>query len=230
MYLALGVTTLALRAHRARRLRDAHRRRGHRLRRDRDRGGGAAGAGRRRLHDDGDRGAARHGVVGQRDPVRVGGLTASLPSVGQFPPFFGRGSRSGRRAGCSSPPRSCSSSRTSSTSRRSRRSGARAHSSSSCSSDRGVPAARGDRRSGRRSPCSQGWRRPRSCSRFFAVDTLRNAPQTLAAIVVNRSTLAVVLDLVWKWVRDRGRRAGWSRHAGRRLIGAGSPLRRPEVT
>jgi hypothetical protein len=35
---------------------------------------------------------------------------------------------------------------------------------------------------------------------FFAVDTIRNAPQTFAAIVVITG-LAVVLDLVWKRVR-----------------------------
>jgi hypothetical protein len=35
---------------------------------------------------------------------------------------------------------------------------------------------------------------------FFAVDTLRNAPQTFTAIVAI-ALLAVVLDLVWKHVR-----------------------------
>ena len=40
---------------------------------------------------------------------------------------------------------------------------------------------------------------------FFAVDTLRNAPETFAAIVAIAG-LAVVLDLVWKHVR--GPRAG----------------------
>jgi uncharacterized membrane protein YfcA len=35
---------------------------------------------------------------------------------------------------------------------------------------------------------------------FFAVDTLRNAPQTFTAIVAI-ALLAVVLDLVWKRVR-----------------------------
>ena len=35
---------------------------------------------------------------------------------------------------------------------------------------------------------------------FFAVDTLRNAPETFAAIV-GIALLAVVLDLVWKRVR-----------------------------
>ena len=35
---------------------------------------------------------------------------------------------------------------------------------------------------------------------FFAVDTLRNAPQTFAAIVAI-TVLSIVLDLVWKRVR-----------------------------
>jgi len=38
---------------------------------------------------------------------------------------------------------------------------------------------------------------------FFAVDTLRNAPETFVAIVA-MTLLAFVLDLVWKRVRDRG--------------------------
>ena len=38
---------------------------------------------------------------------------------------------------------------------------------------------------------------------FFAVDTLRNAPETFTAIVA-MTLLAVVLDTVWKRVRDRG--------------------------
>jgi hypothetical protein len=37
---------------------------------------------------------------------------------------------------------------------------------------------------------------------FFAVDTLRNAPETFAAIVA-MTLLAVTLDIVWKRVRDR---------------------------
>jgi chromate transport protein ChrA len=36
---------------------------------------------------------------------------------------------------------------------------------------------------------------------FFAIDTLRNAPETFVAIVVI-ALLAVVLDTVWKRVRD----------------------------
>ena len=37
---------------------------------------------------------------------------------------------------------------------------------------------------------------------LFTIDTLQNEPQTFAAMVVI-GLLAVVLDLVWKWVRDR---------------------------
>ena len=37
---------------------------------------------------------------------------------------------------------------------------------------------------------------------FFAVDTLRNAPETFTAIV-GMTLLAVVLDVVWKRMRDR---------------------------
>jgi hypothetical protein len=36
---------------------------------------------------------------------------------------------------------------------------------------------------------------------FFAVDTLRNAPETFGAIV-GMTLLAVVLDIVWKRMRD----------------------------
>jgi hypothetical protein len=38
---------------------------------------------------------------------------------------------------------------------------------------------------------------------FFAIDTLRNAPETFAAIVVI-ALLAVVLDVVWKRMRGPG--------------------------
>jgi hypothetical protein len=37
---------------------------------------------------------------------------------------------------------------------------------------------------------------------FFAIDTVRNAPETFGAIV-GIAVLAVILDLVWKWWRDR---------------------------
>lgn len=37
---------------------------------------------------------------------------------------------------------------------------------------------------------------------FFAVDTARNAPSTFAAMAV-MIVLAVVLDVLWKWIRDR---------------------------
>ena len=38
---------------------------------------------------------------------------------------------------------------------------------------------------------------------FFAVDTLRNAPETFSAIV-GMTLLAIGLDFLWKWARDRG--------------------------
>ena len=38
---------------------------------------------------------------------------------------------------------------------------------------------------------------------FFAVDTLRNAPETFSAIV-GIALLSVLLDFVWKRARDRG--------------------------
>ena len=72
MYGALGVHDGAVRPDRARRLRNAHRPRGDRLRRDGDRRGRAADARGRRLHDDGDRRPARDLVVRERDAVRVG--------------------------------------------------------------------------------------------------------------------------------------------------------------
>jgi amino acid transporter len=42
---------------------------------------------------------------------------------------------------------------------------------------------------------------------FFAVDTLRNAPETFTAIVAT-TALAVILDLVWKRIRARRERPG----------------------
>ena len=62
----------AVRPDRARRVRHAHRPGGDRLRRDGDRRGRAADARGRRVHDDGDRRAARDLVVGERDAVRLG--------------------------------------------------------------------------------------------------------------------------------------------------------------
>ena len=73
MYLALGVTAVHVRPDLARRLRHADRHRGRRLRRDRDRRGGTAGARRRRLHDHGRRRPAGDGVVGERDALRLRG-------------------------------------------------------------------------------------------------------------------------------------------------------------
>ena len=108
-----------LRPDRARRLRDADRRRGDRLRRDRDRRGRAAGARRRRLHDHGGRRLLATASSVNATLYASGGLTATLAEVGQFPPLFGRGSRLGPPRGLLITAASCSSSPTSSTSRRS---------------------------------------------------------------------------------------------------------------
>ena len=98
---ALGVTTLLYVLVCDRRLRDAHRRPGHRVRRDRDRRGGTARARRRGVHDDGDRRAGRDGRLGRSRPSTPrSGLTSDAePASAQFPPFFGRGSRLGPKSG-----------------------------------------------------------------------------------------------------------------------------------
>ena len=95
-------------------------RRGHRLRRDGDRGGRAAHARGGGLRDDGHRGAAGHGFLGQRHALCLGRPDPMLAKVGQFPPFFGRESPLGAHAGLLITAGSCSPSPTSSTSRRSR--------------------------------------------------------------------------------------------------------------
>ena len=128
-----------------------------------------------------------------------GGLTATLAEVGQFPPFFGRGSRLGPHAGVLIT--------------------AAIVLVVSNVVDLGAIASVG-------SACSlmvfmlvgiAGYRlRAETGSRaaivvtaivvtaivlvFFAIDTAQNAPQTFAAIVVIAS-LCVVLDLVWKRIR-----------------------------
>ena len=48
---------------------------------------------------------------------------------------------------------------------------------------------------------------------FFAVDTLRNAPETFAAIVAI-AALAVVLDAVWKHIRKEPPQAVSTLNAG----------------
>jgi amino acid transporter len=54
---------------------------------------------------------------------------------------------------------------------------------------------------------------------FFAVDTARHEPQTFTAIAV-LIVLAVVLDVVWKWIRNRGTPA--PHRAGTRVGSPGS--------
>ena len=124
------------------------------------------------------------------------GLTASLAEIGQFPPLLGPRSRLGKHGGLLVTGSSPSSWRTSSTSPRSRRSEAPARSSSSCSS--GSPATGCGRRRVRRAAIVLlGMAATVIVLGFFAVDTLRNAPETFAAIVA-MTLLAVALDLVWK--------------------------------
>ena len=128
-----------------------------------------------------------------------GGLTAMLAEAGQFPPFFGRGSPLGPHAGLLITAAlvlvvanlvDLS---------------AIASVGSACSlmifllvGVAGYRLRVGDG--------AHGADRPRRNRRdgvvlvFFAVDTLRNAPETFAAIVAI-ALLAVVLDLVWKRVR-----------------------------
>ncbi len=131
-----------------------------------------------------------------------GGLTAMLAEVGQFPPFFGRGSRLGANAGLLITAAivlvvanlvDLS---------------AIASVGSACSLVifllvgmagyrlRSVTGARG-------SIVLVGIAATAIVLTFFAVDTLRNAPQTFIAIVLI-SALAVVLDAVWKHLRPEG--------------------------
>ena len=188
-----------LRADLDRRLRDAHRDRGDRLRRDGDRRGRAADARRRRLHADGGRRAHRDGRRDERDALRRGGP---------------HGLAGGDRAVSSSArPRS----------RLGKHGGllvtgvlalvlanfvdlsAIASVGSACSlvvfllvglagyrlrSETGASAA----------IVLVGMAATAIVLGFFAVDTLRNAPETFVAIVA-MTLLAVGLDLVWKRVR-----------------------------
>ena len=128
-----------------------------------------------------------------------GGLTAMLAEVGQFPPFFGRGSRLGSHAGLLitaaivlvvSNLVDLS---------------AIASVGSACSlvifllvgmagyKLRSTTDARG-------AIILLGMAATAIVLAFFAVDTLRNAPETFVAIVAI-AALAVVLDAVWKHVR-----------------------------
>ena len=129
-----------------------------------------------------------------------GGLTRDARRGGQFPPFFGRGSRLGAHAGLLitaglvlvvanlvdlSAIASVGS--------------AIALMIFLLVGARGLPAPRRDRGQRRR---SSSRRSPSTAVvlAFFAVDTLRNAPETFVAII-GIARLAVVLDLVWKRVR-----------------------------
>ena len=127
------------------------------------------------------------------------GLTRMLAQVGQFPPFFGAGSRLGAHAGLLITGAACCRRPISSTSPLSPRSAAPSRWSSSCSS--GSPAyRRGQRPAHWRSIVLAAIAATAIVLVFFAVDTLRNSPETFSAIVVI-TALAVVLDFVWKRMR-----------------------------
>jgi len=127
------------------------------------------------------------------------GLTAMLSRVGQFPPFFGPGSRLGAKSGVLiSAAVVIVVSNTVDLS-------AIASVGSACSLMIFVlVGAAGYRLRGETG--ARGWLILIGVGvtlvvlGFFVVDTLRNAPQTFTAIVVI-GALAVVLDLVWKRVR-----------------------------
>ena len=131
-----------------------------------------------------------------------GGLTAMLAGAGQFPTFFGRGSRLGPHAGilitaglvlvvANTVDLS-----------------AIASVGSACSLTIflliGLAALRLRAEIGASAPIVLvALAATAVVLVFFAVDTLRNAPETFAAIVAI-AVLSVVLDTVWKWMRDRG--------------------------
>ena len=140
-----------------------------------------------------------------------GGLTAMLAEAGQFPPFFGRGSRLGSHAGLLI-------------------TSALVLAVANLV-DLSAIASVG-------SACSlmifllvgvAGYRRRAETGSnaavvlaaigvtgvvlvAFAVDTLRNAPETFSAIV-GIAALSVALDLLWKWARNRGGRGARSETA-----------------
>jgi amino acid transporter len=127
------------------------------------------------------------------------GLTAMLAEVGQFPPFFGRGSPLGSKAGLLitaaivlvvSNLVDLS---------------AIASVGSACSLVIfllvGMAGYRLRSSTGARGPIVLlGMAATAVVLAFFAVDTLRNAPETFAAIV-GIAALAVLLDIVWKRIR-----------------------------
>jgi len=127
------------------------------------------------------------------------GLTGMLSGVGQFPPFFGRGSRFGAKSGVMiSAAVVLLVANTVDLS-------AIASVGSACSLAIfvlvGIAGYRlRDETGGQAWLILVGITVTLFVLAFFAVDTLRNAPQTFLAIVII-GTLAVVLDLVWKRAR-----------------------------
>ena len=137
------------------------------------------------------------------------GLTTMLADVGQFPPFFGRGSRLGPKAGMLitaalvvvvSNLVDLS---------------AIASVGSACSLVIfllvGIAGHRLRSSTGARDAVVLlGMAATAVVLGFFAVDTLRNAPETFAAIVVI-AALAVLLDAVWKHMRKESPEVVWPR-------------------
>ena len=133
-----------------------------------------------------------------------GGLTAMLAEVGQFPPFFGRGSRLGAHAGLL-----ITSAIVLVVSNLVDLS-AIASVGSACSLMIfllvGVAGYRLRSETGALGlVVLLGIAATGVVLAFFAVDTLRNAPETFVAIVAI-AALAVILDIIWKRVRPEPRR------------------------
>ena len=174
-----------------------------RLRRDGDRRGGATRARRGRVHDDGDRRAARDRLVGERDAVRVrradldaqrGGAVSDLlrPRLPARPRTPGSLITAGLVLVVANTVDLS----------------AIASVGSACSLMIflliGLAALRLRAEIGASAPIVLvALAATAVVLVFFAVDALRNAPETFTAIVAI-AVLSVVLDTVWKWMRDRG--------------------------
>ena len=128
-----------------------------------------------------------------------GGLTAMLAQVGQFPPFFGRGSRLGAKSGV------LISAAVVLVVANTVDLSAIASVGSACSLMIFVLVGAAGYRlrsetGANRRDHARGDRRHAVVLGFFVVDTFRNAPETFTAIVVI-ALLAIVLDVVWKHAR-----------------------------
>jgi amino acid transporter len=163
-----------------------------------------AEAGRPALGDAGFTMIAIAAMVGMAGSVVAtlyasGGLTGMLSDVGQFPPFFGRGSRLGAKSGV------LISAAVVLVVANTVDLSAIASVGSACSLMIfvlvGVAGYRLRTETGAiGAVILLGIAATTVVLAFFVVDTFRNAPQTFTAIVVIAG-LAVALDLVWKWSR-----------------------------